>query len=97
MSTHDTNRFGREKAAAGLAFIQSPAYRSIFGSNSGRWLILTFGGERRLKNLMKQTEHQARNHSNLFFFAGPEILKANVFTEPIWQQAGKPEHVSLFS
>ena len=54
MATHDNPSFGIEKAAAGAAYIHHPSYKVRFGSNSGRWLVVTTG-DVRMKNLMHQT------------------------------------------
>ena len=57
-STHANERFGREKVAPGLAYVKSEEYKTRFGANSGRWLVVTTG-ERRMTNLMRQTHQVA--------------------------------------
>ena len=90
MSTHDTQRFGREKVLPGIEYIKSAVYRSRFGFNSGYWLVIAKGGERRIKNLMLQVEKNAQSHADLFFFASIEDLReTNPLTAPIWQQVGR--------
>lgn len=58
MATHDNPSFGREKVLPGVAYIKSPEYKTRFGFNSGRWLIVT-KGRRRIKNLMQQTKEKS--------------------------------------
>jgi hypothetical protein len=95
MATHDTPSFGVEKVAAGVAYVRSAEYKARFGSNSGRWLIVTTG-MRRLKNLMKQTTTYAPRDANLFYFATQaDAHQYDVLTDPIWWQPGKNEPRSL--
>ena len=62
LATHDNPSFGIEKAAAGAAYIKSEKYKKRFGSNSGRWLVITTGVTR-MKNLMNQTREKAMSNS----------------------------------
>jgi hypothetical protein len=95
MGTHDNPSFGREKVLPGVAYIKSPAYKTRFGFNSGRWLIVTCG-KRRMANLMNQTQEKAEQDMGLFYFTTIDDLKAgNVLTSPIWWQVGKNEPVPL--
>ena len=94
-ATHSNIRFGKEKVAPGVAYIQSRAYKRRFGNNSGRWLIVTTG-ERRMQNLMRQTHEVAGTGASVFFFTFFEALRnANVLTQPIWRQVGEKHPVSL--
>jgi hypothetical protein len=98
MGTHDNPSFGREKAAPGAVYIQSAAYKSRFGCNSGRWLVVTGSGERRMRNLMQQTEEQVGQDAQLFFFALlDQISVGNILIDPIWRQVGRSEPVRLLS
>jgi hypothetical protein len=98
MGTHDNPSFGREKAAPGAAYIKSQAYKTRFGHNSGRWLIVTAGGERRLGNLIQQTGESAGREARLFFFSNFDALNSgDILTSPIWWQAGASEPKPLLS
>jgi hypothetical protein len=96
-ATHSNPRFGREKVAPGLAYINSPQYKARFGDNSGRWLVVTTG-ERRMRNLMYQTRKVAGTGANTFLFATFDRLETgNVLTDPVWLQVGRREPVSLLA
>lgn len=98
MSTHDNPSFGIEKVAPGIAYIKSPAYKSRFGFNSGRWLVATNGGRIRLRNLMRQTSENAREDSGLFFFTSfKDIENSYPLTSTVWQQVGNEEPRALLS
>ena len=98
MGTHDTFRFGREKVVPGIAYIKSSKYKRRFGSNSGLWLIVTTGGDRRIKNLMQQTKSRAGTNANLFYFSTMEKLKTdNLFLKPVWLQIDSDEQVALLT
>ena len=95
-ATHANIRFGREKVAPGLAYIQSPAYRARFGDNSGRWLIVTTG-QVRMKNLRRQAKQVAGSGAKAFFFTTLKQLETgNLLIEPIWQRGERSDLVSLF-
>jgi len=95
MATHDNPSFGIEKAAAGAAYILSPEFKSRFGANAGRWLIVTTG-ETRMKNLMKHTKFRVIKHHHLFYFTThDQIGKQNVMSSPIWWQVNVDGPVSL--
>jgi hypothetical protein len=96
-ASYDTKRFGREKGAAGLAYIVSAAYKARFGKNSGRWLVVTTG-EERLKHLLKQTHQAVGEGARAFFFTTLEKMrKENVLTAPIWWQAGTKGPLRIIS
>jgi hypothetical protein len=98
MSTHDNPSFGIEKVAPGVAYIKSPAFKTRFGFNSGRWLVVTNGGRIRLRNLMRQTRENAREDSGLFFFTTlTDIENSYPLTSPIWQQVDREEPRALLS
>jgi hypothetical protein len=83
-STHPGKRFGSEKVAPGLAYIQSPAYKKRFGANSGRWLVVTTGKVRR-RNLIRQTQDVIGADADKFLFTTLHLIKMrNVLTAPIW-------------
>jgi len=97
MSTHDNLRFGREKAIPGVAYIKSKEFKTRFGYNNGYWLIVTNGGHRRLRNLMRQTEEKTGDHAKLFFFTSLDNLgRGNILTSPIWQQVDRQDPNPLF-
>jgi hypothetical protein len=97
MATHDTESFLREKVSAGVAYIRSEAYKTRFGHNSGRWLVVTTGAAR-LKHLMQQTERAARESASIFFFTTLDrIQTANVLTSPIWWQVEQDKPAALFA
>jgi hypothetical protein len=97
MATHDTESFLREKVSAGVAYIQSGAYKTRFGHNSGRWLVVTTGTVR-LKHLMQQTQRAARERANIFFFTTLDRMQTvNVLTSSIWWQVGQDKPTALFA
>ena len=84
MATHDNPSFGIEKVAVGAAYIHSRAFASRFGSNNGRWLIITTG-EVRMKNLMAHTLQRAGKDSGLFFFSTfTELFSHHCFEDQMW-------------
>ena len=94
-ASYDTKRFGREKGAAGLAYIMSEAFKARFGKNSGRWLVVTTG-EERLKHLMGQTRQAVGKGAGVFFFTTLEQMeKENILTAPIWWQSGIGDPVGI--
>ncbi len=97
-STHPNPRFGREKAAPGVAYIKSPAYKKRFGFNSGRILVVTCGGLRRMTNLMRET-HQAVGGGarSILFTTFAQAITENALTSPIWRQWGRDEPLALFA
>jgi hypothetical protein len=98
MRTHDNPSFGREKVAAGIAYIRSSAYKNRFGANNGHWLVVTGGGMRRLENMMKQTEKKAGDDAVLFFFTTlDQINLTNLMDSQIWRQVGEEQPKSLLS
>ena len=97
MATHDTGSFVREKAIAGVAYIRSPSYKSRFGHNSGRWLVVTTSAVR-LNHLMQETRQALAVDAVVFWYTTLEQAKAgNVLTSPIWWRAGSDVPVSLFT
>ena len=98
MATHDLNSFGAEKIAAGLAYVQSPAYLARFGANSGRWLVVAMA-RRRMEHLLQQTRLVLHGDNvHVFLFTTFERLySANPLTAAIWWQADSGQPVSLFT
>jgi len=95
MATHANPSFSIEKALAGAAYIHSQQYVDRFGSNTGRWLIVTTG-EARMKHLMKQTEKITHKDSNLFLFTTfQDFFSRNSLQERIWSKCDKDSKVSL--
>jgi len=96
MGTHDNISFGREKALPGVAYIKSPEYKTRFGYNSGHWLVVTAGGERRMRKMMGVTLEKTGDNSQLFFFTMLHNISAdNLLTSPIWWQPGLDGPVRL--
>lgn len=96
-ANHTNERFGREKVAPGLVYIKSPAYKERFGSNSGRWLIVTTG-QVRMKNLLGQTQQLAGAEAHIFLFTTFDQLHTdNILTDPIWWQVGRDNPVPIIS
>jgi hypothetical protein len=97
MATHDNPSFGIEKAAAGAAYIKSAEYKNRFGSNTGRWLIITTS-DIRMGNLIQQTQEKAGKNNSLFFFMTfSEFFTKNVFLEPIWSVCGENRKQKLLA
>lgn len=95
-ATHDNPSFGLEKVLPGAAYINSPAYKKRFGHNSGRWLVVTTAGPRRMENLMLQTEEKVGQRAELFFFTTfDQVKSSNLVTADIWIQAGSRKLTSL--
>lgn len=91
MATHDNPSFGNDKVAAGLAYVRGRQYQSRFGSNSGRWLIITTG-ETRMRNLMQETRERVSEDGNVFYFTTFNQMKTtNFFFSPIWSQTNKDD------
>jgi hypothetical protein len=95
MATHDNPSFGIEKAAAGVAYIKSNAYKARFGANAGRWLVVT-KSDTRMKNLMRQTKRRVENNAHLFYFTTlDQLSNCNVLISPIWWQVDLNEPQAL--
>ncbi len=87
-STHPLDRFGKEKALAGLAYIRSPEYKQRFGFNSGRWLVVCVS-QARMENLKSQTEKVLGKGATNFFFSTLDRAQPNsVLNAPIWLRGG---------
>ncbi len=96
-STHDNNSFGYEKVIPGIVYMKSDAYRVRFGYNSGRWLVVTRGGERRMKNLIRQTRNIGGASSQIFMFSSEGKLgKQKLFTSKVWWNNDDTDPVELF-
>lgn len=92
MGTHDNPSFGREKAVPGVAYVKSPVYKARFGNNSGKWLVVTAGGMRRMGNMIGQTNERVGRDAHMFFFTMLDQIGAgNLLTSPIWWQAERNE------
>ena len=88
MATEDNPRFAREKVLPGTAYLQSEAYKRRFGGRSGRWLVVTTG-ERRMRNMKRQTEMTADRNASVFYFTTFDQVKPEtVLTAPIWYRGG---------
>jgi len=97
MSTHDNPSFGREKAAAGAAYINSSKFRVRFGNNHAIWLVVTNGGDKRMNNLIKQTEDKVKDSAGLFYFTTfGRVNDGNLLTSPVWFRADRNDPGSIF-
>ena len=97
MATHSNPNFSMEKAAAGAAYIKSREFNKRFGSNSGRWLIITTG-EVRKQHLMEHTRERIATKSNLFLFTTfSDFFSKNVFLEAIWSVCGQNRNQKLLT
>lgn len=95
-STEDNGRWAIEKAIPGVAYVLSERYRSRFGYNAGRWLVVTTS-DRRLNNLKTTTERAVGKNAGLFFFTTfARLTPGTVMTEAIWLQGNEPSPVALF-
>jgi len=95
MATHSNPNFSIEKAAAGAAYIKSREFNKRFGSNSGRWLIITTS-EIRMQHLMKHTHERITTKSNLFLFTTlSTFFSKNIFSESIWSVCGQDRKQKL--
>ncbi|MCD6577841.1 MAG: replication-relaxation family protein, partial [Anaerolineaceae bacterium] len=97
LATHSNPNFSMEKAAAGAAYIKSQEFKTRFGSNSGRWLIITTS-EVRMRHLMEHTHERIGTKSNLFLFTTlSEFFSKNGFTEAIWSVCGQNRKQKLLT
>lgn len=95
-TTHPNTRFADEKVLAGLAYIRSKEYLARFGSNGGRWLVVTTS-DQRLGFLKETTERAAKRDARVFYFTTFErVAVDSVLTEPIWYPGGEDAPVALF-
>jgi hypothetical protein len=98
MSTHSNPRFGREKVAPGVAYIKCGSYKKRFGYNSGHWLVVTSGGKRRMKNLMRHTEEYAGDDAEFFLFANfDKLVEGYPLSSPIWMKVGQEHPVPILN
>jgi len=87
-ATEDNPRFAREKVRPGVAYLRSAAYKQRFGYQSGRWLVVTTG-ERRLRNMKRQTELAVGKDAQVFWFTtADKITPQSVLTASIWLRGG---------
>jgi len=94
-STHPLDRFGKEKALAGLAYIRSNAYKQRFGYNSGRWLVVCVS-QARMENLKTQTEKVLEKGAvNFNFTTLKQALNNDVLSTPIWVRGGNSDKEPL--
>ena len=97
MATHSNPNFSIEKAAAGAAYIKSREFNKRFGSNSGRWLIITTS-EVRMQHLMEHTRERISAKSSLFLFTTLSIFfSKNVFSEAVWSACGQSRKQKLLT
>lgn len=96
-ASHAATSFGQEKVAPGIAYLKSQAYRQRFGDNSGRWLVVTTGSQRRLDSLIHQTHQVAGQEAHLFWFTTfAEVEQHNILSSKIWHRTGAEEPLPLF-
>lgn len=95
MATHALANFSLEKVAAGAAYIHSQAYAQRFGSNVGRWLIITTG-ERRLQHILTNTHQKIGKDSQFFYFTTlGNFFSSNVFSDALWSVCGQTQKQKL--
>jgi len=95
-ATHANPSFGFEKALPGAAYIGSPAFKERFGQNSGSWLVVTTAGDKRMQNLMFQTESKVGEKAGLFYFSTlDKLLHTNILESEVWHQVGHTTPISL--
>ena len=98
MSTHDNLRFGREKAIPGAAYINSAEFKSRFGHSIGYWMVVTNGGDIRMRNLIRQTREKVGDYAKLFYFTTIKLLDtSNVLTSPIWFRGDQDNPMGLLN
>lgn len=91
--TEDNPRFRREKILPGLAYINTQAYKTRFGLNSGRWLVVTTG-EKRLANMLRQAKN-AKTGGKFYFTTFEKLNAETILHVPIWKRGDKDELVPL--
>ena len=97
MATHSNPNFSIEKAAAGAGYINSKEFNKRFGSNTGRWLVITTS-EIRMQHLMEHTHERIAGKSNLFLFTTlSNFFSKNVFSESIWSVCGNNRKQKLLA
>jgi hypothetical protein len=97
MGEHSGIAFVERKVIPFAAYFDSPAYHKRYGANHGQCLVVTTD-EKRLILLKERTEHAGISTIGRFYFTTFEVIKtANILTDPIWQQAGRGEWVSLLN
>ncbi len=97
MATHSNPNFSMEKAAAGAAYIKSQEFNTRFGSNTGRWLVITTS-EVRMQHLMKHTHERIGTKSSLFLFTTlSTFFSKNGFSEAIWSVCGQNHKQKLLT
>jgi hypothetical protein len=96
-ATHPNKRFANEKALPGTAYIQSEVYERRFGSNTGRWLVVTTG-PRRVEYLKSTTERAVDDYASIWYFTTfAQVTVERLLTEPIWLRGGDTQPVALLS
>lgn len=96
VATHPNKRFADHKVLPGLAYLRSETYLRRFGSNTGRWLVVTTS-DTRLGFLKETTERVAGSDARTWYFTTFEqVTPETVLTGDIWQPGGSEERVSLF-
>jgi hypothetical protein len=97
MGEHSGIAFVERKVIPYAAYFDSPAYQKRYGANHGQCLVVTTD-EKRLMLLKERTEHAGISTVGRFYFTTFTAVKAaNILTDPIWQQAGRGEQVSLLT
>ena len=96
VATHPNKRFADQKVLPGIAYLRSEAYQKRFGSQSGRWLLVTTG-DRRLSFLKETTERVAGRDATVWYFTTfDRVSVETMLTEPVWYKGGSQEPVALF-
>lgn len=93
MSTHPNPRFGRNKVAAGAAYLRSSAYKRRFGRDYGRWLIIVKSQERMVTLLETIKRYEGDRLFNIALF--DDISPETLLYAPIWRNTVSPEPFAL--
>lgn len=94
--THDLGSFRREKILPGIAYLQDSTFQQRFGAMSGRWLVVTRGGRRRLEHLRQQAIQNGGEDEFFLFTTWRDVEQRNALSAAIWYQASDRTPRALF-
>ncbi len=91
----ETNvRFGRDKVVPGIHFLHSQMYKQQFNAQSGRFMVVVTGSERKFHNL--RSDIMAAGGSAFFICTRLDwVIAEGVLQEPIWYFPHLPTPFSL--
>lgn len=97
LRTETNRRFVEEKVRPGIYYLASEEYQRRFGTDRGRWLVVTTG-ERRLENMKRQAEAVGEAARVFFYTTLEEAMRPGAFfTEPIWRRPTFATPIALWS